>query len=293
MVGHTYSQGRRIILNSSITRLVFLETSAKVFDRLLRMDWWVDHVLVVYFDRKKTLDGTRTHIFSTTKAKKALERNFGLISMNVIPIMVEFCLTSGILLFFYGPQYFIIFTSTVCKFNLLPKSCIFVEEERNLVSCWWSFLCSSCHIFCHFAFSGASFEAQILIRFIDSYFNYTKRTAVERKKHIKNQHQYDKTGDFLVSSKKLIFFSNWVKIKKTKIWKNREKSEKIDFFRSTKACRTTLLSRATPPKTSRPASTPQRCIHTSIPSKPVRCISPKWIWVRSILTRLTALLGYF
>lgn len=63
----------------------------------------------------KTLGGTRTHIFSTSKAKKALEKNFSLISTKVIPITIEFSLISGILLGFYGVEYFLIFGSTIGK----------------------------------------------------------------------------------------------------------------------------------------------------------------------------------
>lgn len=35
-----YFQGKRIIVNSRLTRLVYLETSAKVFHCLLNFDWY-------------------------------------------------------------------------------------------------------------------------------------------------------------------------------------------------------------------------------------------------------------
>lgn len=109
-------------------------------------------------DWVKTLGGTRTHIFSTSKAKKALEKNFSMISTKVIPILTEFSLISGILLSFYGVEYFIIFGSTICKLSV-PR----VKSKTQGAYVW-----------------------------------FTKKTALMRKKFITSQHQYDKIGDFMV-----------------------------------------------------------------------------------------------
>lgn len=65
--------------------------------------------------------GTRTHVFSTNKAKKAIEKNFSLIVSNIIPTAMEFAITASVLLVFYGPQYFITFVASIYAYVEFTK----------------------------------------------------------------------------------------------------------------------------------------------------------------------------
>lgn len=52
-------------------------------------------------------------MFSTNKAKKSIEKNFSLIVTNIIPTLAEFGITAGVLFWLFGPEYFIIFVSSI------------------------------------------------------------------------------------------------------------------------------------------------------------------------------------
>ena len=60
-------------------------------------------------------------MFSTNKAKKAIEKNFSLIVSNIIPTLMEFAVTSGVLLFLFGPQYFVIFVASIFTYIKYTK----------------------------------------------------------------------------------------------------------------------------------------------------------------------------
>ena len=101
LVFRTYFQGKRIIINSKITKYARLDTSSKIFKALLKYDW-VD-----------ITTGMRTKIFSINKAHKSIERNFGIISQNIIPLSFELLCSLLIILYMYGPVYSMIYIGMI------------------------------------------------------------------------------------------------------------------------------------------------------------------------------------
>lgn len=60
-------------------------------------------------------------MFSSNKAKKAVEKNFSLIVSNIIPTLMEFAITSGVLLAFFGPKYFFTFIASIYAYIEFTK----------------------------------------------------------------------------------------------------------------------------------------------------------------------------
>lgn len=123
-ISRQYLEGLRIKVNGQITKQAFLDIATRVYSSLLNLDL------------KHSVQGTRTHVFSTNKAKKSVEKNFSLIVTSIIPTLTEFGITSGLLLWMYGPSYFAIFVVSIYSYveftkRVANKRKEFIEKQNE------------------------------------------------------------------------------------------------------------------------------------------------------------------